>query len=84
MTRTCTWWTPERDARAVQLRADGLGWRRVAKALGISEGAVRYRMDPKHRAVVYANARKAYLSKKQARPKFKAYMGEFYEGERRH
>lgn len=84
--RRCIWWTEERDVRVMELRRQGYGWKRLAAALGVSEGACRYRFCPNHRTNVIAAVAKRRASKRAGspKPKFKAHMGEFYEGERRH
>ena len=84
--RRCIWWTEERDVKVAELRSQGYGWKRLAKALGISEGAVRYRFCPNHRSSINAAAARRRAAKRagEPKPKFMAHMGEFYEGERKH
>lgn len=58
-------WTDEMLAIAKALRAEGKGLRTIAKALGISHGAVRYRLNPHHRELVLASAYRAFLRRKR-------------------
>lgn len=39
-------WTPEDQARAEELRAQGLGYRAIGRALGRADSVVRCRLDP--------------------------------------
>lgn len=51
-------WTDETLAKAKQLRADGMPYRKIAAALKVSHGSVRYQLNPHHRDLCLASAKR--------------------------
>jgi len=49
-------WTPEKQAKAKRLRSEGMAYRPLAKKMGVSHGAIRYKLNPHHRELCLQSA----------------------------